>query len=100
MRDLPDGITIEPMPLGFSTPITDDGRVLRAAVRIKGDDYELGLRPPRDEAALRIAKGHLVAGIWQLLELHRLGANDLMQYAWVHRHKNKARSAPLTAPSL
>ena len=86
MRTVPADLDFQPMPDDFSTPITDDGFIIKASVQINGASYELGLRPARDNISIDAARENIREGIWQLYEFARLGRADLMAYADTKRH--------------
>ena len=90
MRTLPLDVEIAASPEDFAPPIMDDGRTLSWNGVINGRKYQLGLRPERhDFAAIAQAKIDLKMGVWQLLELGRLGRSDLMAYASAERHQGR-----------
>ena len=98
MRVLPPDVTINPMPDDFTVSIERTANkssvLLKAKVRLSGRDYELGLRPVDDPAAIDAAALEIKAGVWQLTELDRLGREDLMRYAAVDRHQGRSIIPP------
>lgn len=85
MRSLPDDVVLNNAPDDFTIAVSDDGKVLSASVLIEGKKYELGLRPVRMQVALEQARDDIRRGIWQLMELGRIGRSDLMQFAAADR---------------
>lgn len=95
-RSLPPGVEINPMPADFAWALLDDGKVIKAVVKIDDALFEVGLRPAREKAAMTAAAKDLTERVWQLLEFHRIGRTDLMAYADVNRHAGRKRPfAPL-----
>jgi hypothetical protein len=95
MRTVPADVSINPMPDGYTVAIADisspsqANALLKATAFIHGQRYELGLRPPRDDASIADATAMLTLGVWQLNEFARIGRPDLMAYASVNRHKSR-----------
>lgn len=92
MRTVPPDVTLESAPPDFAPTFTDDGQVIAWRGTIGGKQYVLGLRPARTAAALAAAHKDLRNGVWQLMELQRIGRQDLMQYGAADRHANRKKA--------
>ena len=97
-RSLPPMIAalIAPIPGDFAPPFTEanKGRAVRWADTLIVKDHgpvevELGYSKANGKADESKEAATLRAGVWQAMELARLGRLDLLGYCLVSRHKGR-----------